>query len=356
VLALILVGVFLGAGAATSIGNADVRIAIPNLAALFSSGPLIPTNQPTGSGTPRKSPAASNGPSRDGPTNPPPTSPPLSGRVVFANDKSGGFLLYVMAFPSKDVRRLAVQNYDIANVRYPAWSHDGSQIAYSVLQDDLPSYVVVADADGTVQGDLKSDHQFVSLAWLESKAQDSKSLVAAGNETGNLDLYLIDASTRALATKPFLQDPATDTNPAPASDGSIVFSSDRSGRFQLYEATAAGAVLPLASSRGNDIQPSFSPDCSKLAFTSDRDGNREIYIADPDGKNGTRLTRHAGADEDPVWSPDGRYLLFVSDRSGTKDLYAIRPNKSGLTRVLKDPGDDRYPHWADPALPPRECG
>src|SRR5688572_15258845 len=54
----------------------------------------------------------------------------------------------------------------------------------------------------------------------------------------------------------------------------------------------------------------------KIAFTSDRDGNREIYVMNPDGTNQVRITNSPGVDDHAKWSPDGAKLAFVSERSG----------------------------------------
>jgi hypothetical protein len=53
----------------------------------------------------------------------------------------------------------------------------------------------------------------------------------------------------------------------------------------------------------------------KIAFTSDRDGNREIYLMNPDGTNQTKLTNNSIVDDHAMWSPDGQKLAFVSQRA-----------------------------------------
>ncbi len=52
----------------------------------------------------------------------------------------------------------------------------------------------------------------------------------------------------------------------------------------------------------------------KIAFTSDRDGNREIYVMNADGTNQVRLTNNSVVDDHPTWSPDGTKIAFVSER------------------------------------------
>ena len=70
----------------------------------------------------------------------------------------------------------------------------------------------------------------------------------------------------------------------------------------------------------------------KIAFTSDRDGNPEIYLMNPDGTNQTRLTNNSIVDDHAMWSPDGQKLAFVSQRP--TGVFAIfQMNIDGTNRV-----------------------
>ena len=72
-----------------------------------------------------------------------------------------------------------------------------------------------------------------------------------------------------------------------------------------------------------------APDTPKIAFASSRDGNREIYLMNPDGSEQVNITNHRANDISPVWSPTGEHILFASDREqkawGTWDLYLMDP-------------------------------
>ena len=86
------------------------------------------------------------------------------------------------------------------------------------------------------------------------------------------------------------------------------------------------------------ISPLFgqAPTTPKILFTSARDGNREVYIMNPDGSEQVRLTKHPGNDLQAVWSPTGEQILFVSDRSRSiRDLYLMNPDGSNVQRVFK---------------------
>ena len=71
---------------------------------------------------------------------------------------------------------------------------------------------------------------------------------------------------------------------------------------------------------GTNYVPVYSPDGTRLAFMSGRDGNPEIYVMNADGSNLRRLTNHPAGDGTPTWSPNGQQLAFVSDRAGTPQI------------------------------------
>ena len=72
---------------------------------------------------------------------------------------------------------------------------------------------------------------------------------------------------------------------------------------------------------------------TRIAFTSLAGGNPEIYLATPEGHELTRLTDHAGVDMQPTWSPDGTQLAFVSDRDGTSDIWRMRADGRQQVRL-----------------------
>ena len=73
----------------------------------------------------------------------------------------------------------------------------------------------------------------------------------------------------------------------------------------------------LTNNQASDFFPSFSPDGSKIAFTSNRDGSYEIYVMNADGSNQTRLTNDPADDDDPSFSGDGSKIAFYSNRDGS---------------------------------------
>ena len=89
-----------------------------------------------------------------------------------------------------------------------------------------------------------------------------------------------------------------------------------------------------------------APTTPKILFTSVRDGNREIYIMNPDGSEQVNLTQHPAEDLEAVWSPTGEQILFVSDRDGVRDLYLMDADGANVQRVFKKETYRESPTWS----------
>ncbi len=82
-------------------------------------------------------------------------------------------------------------------------------------------------------------------------------------------------------------------------------------------------VKRLTNSPMQDIRPVISHDGKRIAFTSQRDGNRELYVMNLDGSGLQRVTRHPDRDDYPAWHPDGKHIAVISERAGRSDLYMV---------------------------------
>jgi Tol biopolymer transport system component len=86
------------------------------------------------------------------------------------------------------------------------------------------------------------------------------------------------------------------------------------------------ACFQIASA-ASDTAPEWSPDGTRLAFTSREEGNFEIYEVNANGTGRTRLTRGGGTNVAPTWSPDGQWIAYLSDRGGGWAVWLIRPDR-----------------------------
>ena len=107
-----------------------------------------------------------------------------------------------------------------------------------------------------------------------------------------------------------------------------------------------GAGRRLTSHRDGDELPAWSPDGRQIAFRSNRDGNRNIYVMAADGTNPRRLTAHVEDDGHPTWSPDGRQIAFRSNRDGNWNIYVMAANGTNPRRLTAHVEDDGHPTWS----------
>ncbi|MGH7568061.1 MAG: hypothetical protein ACREL9_03675 [Gemmatimonadales bacterium] len=152
----------------------------------------------------------------------------------------------------------------------------------------------------------------------------------------------VDGSTPQNLTNHY----AADSRPAWSPDGGkIAFSSDREGGRKIFVMNADGstAVRLMPPDAEN---PAWSPDGSKLAFESLDD----IYVVSTDGIGAVNLTNHAQDDAQAAWSPNGSQLAFVSNRDGAYDVWLMNPDGSGALNLtgslLTGATNEFYPAWS----------
>ena len=113
---------------------------------------------------------------------------------------------------------------------------------------------------------------------------------------------------------------------------------------------ATDRTLIAGSKRSTDAGETWEAWSRRLAFVSDRDGNREIYTMDGLGQDVQRLTENAADDENPTWSPAWTWLAFQSNRSGNWDIFSLQADcpatECALRQLTDDEADDMLPAWS----------
>jgi Tol biopolymer transport system component len=169
------------------------------------------------------------------------------------------------------------------------------------------------------------------------------------NREGNFEIYTMRPDGTGLTN--ITNHPAADQFAAWSPDGTKVgFSSDRDGPgTSIYVANADGtAVERLTFFVGQiDFDPAWSPDGTKIVFESNRgDGNRDVFVMNSDGSNPTRLTFSPAFDGRASWSPDGTRIAFRSQRDGDGEIYVMNADGSGQVNLTNDVADDNFPNWS----------
>ncbi len=232
---------------------------------------------------------------------------PDGSRLVFKSFRTGPANLFVMNGDGSDVQQLTDNPAVDGGAR---WSPDGSRIAFYSFRRQRDGLMWVMNADGSdpqpVLKDLVPSPQTACAGGFPGGwFQDGKRILYRGSEGGISALQICSVEP----------------------DGSNI-------------------KIILSESGVMNFFPSLSPDGRKMAFTSDRDGNLEIYAMDVDGGGVRRLTDDPGNDEYPTWSPDGQWIAFHSDRDGDFDIYIVRPDGSDLRQLTDDDDNDMQPSWS----------
>jgi Tol biopolymer transport system component len=137
-----------------------------------------------------------------------------------------------------------------------------------------------------------------------------------------------------------------DIDPTWSPDGSrIAFASARTRQRQLYVMDKDGSeVRQVTNLQNMGGRSSWSHDGSRLTFYAGPVGDHNIYVINVDGTGLVQLT-NGGDNLGPSWSPDGNWIAFTSFRDGNNEIYLIRPDGTGLTRLTNNPTSDWQPRW-----------
>jgi len=107
----------------------------------------------------------------------------------------------------------------------------------------------------------------------------------------------------------------------------------------------------LTNNAATDHGPSWSPEGTKIASQSDRDGNSEIYVMNTDGSGQTRIKNKSSDEFWPSWLLDSTKITFETTRYGLEEIYATNADESLQTNLITNSVSDNWPVWRqEPAL------
>lgn len=277
------------------------------------------------------------------PTTAPPTRTPTPtqpitgpGLILFDSNRDGDQELYVFNLSDAGVTRLT--NSPGEDIQ-PAWSPDGSQLAFtSARSGNNEIYVVNSDGSGLVNvTDNPADDS--EPVW----SPDGSSIAFTSDRDGNKEIYVIGADGSAPTN--LTGNAASDSQPF-WFPGGILFTSDRDGNAEIYAVEEDGSNPENLTNNGaQDSAPAMRPDGGRILFVSNRDGNTEIYAMESDGGNPQNLTEDPAGDGQPAYSPDGNWILFVTNRDGNLEIYAMTSSGAEVTNLTNNPGQDQNPAW-----------
>ncbi|MEO7068391.1 MAG: Tol-Pal system beta propeller repeat protein TolB [Rhodanobacter sp.] len=224
----------------------------------------------------------------------------------------------------------------------PAWSPDGKKLAY-VSFEGGNSAVYVQDITTGSRQLVESHAKGIngSPAW----SPDGKKLLVALSYVGNLELFSLDLATHHETR--LTHNLAIDTEGVWAPDGkSIYFTSDRSGRPQIYQMPATGGDAQRVSFQGqsnSNVDVSF--DGKQLAMVQANGNVYRVAIMDLSLGNQVRFLSPGPIDESPSFAPNASMLLYAGVEGRRGVLYAVSADGLVRQRLALSDGDVRDPAW-----------
>lgn len=182
----------------------------------------------------------------------------------------------------------------------------------------------------------------VSIFPVRRRGAGIATLLLAACTADPARMVVPDAATRS-RTPTAIEAPAADAG-APLS---IVFYSNRDGNAEIYLMDPDGSdQTRVTVNTASDVEPDLSPNGKQVVFTSTRSGNADIWIMDADGANAVNLTKTPATEGWARWSPNGKQIAFQSNRDGNYEIYVVNADGSDLTRVTTYAGVDQWPEWS----------
>ena len=226
----------------------------------------------------------------------------------------------------------------------PAWSPDGRKLAYVSFESGNSAIYI----QNLATGSRELIAGFKGINGSPAFSPDGKWLAMTLSKSGNPEIYVMDLATKALTQ--ITNHYSIDTEPEWMPDGSLVFTSDRGGKPQLYQAAATAGAQParLTFQGQYNASASISYDGKKIAMAQ---GNGSVYrIAMLDrslGGSGRWQTLSPGSlDESPSFAPNASMLLYAAKEGQRGVLYAVSADGRVRQRLVLADGDVREPAWS----------
>jgi TolB protein len=239
----------------------------------------------------------------------------------------------------------------VEEMHQPALNPEGDWVAVNGERHEHMNLFLIRP-DGTSLREITENIEDGLPAW----SKDGKSLAYSSTKHGDKQsrVYVIDEVPFVGGKDPgrplnFGPDDIRGEHPTWTEDGRIVYSgcdvTVQPAPCGLWVMSALPGPQPITqiTDQKADTAPAAYGD--KVAFTSSRDGNWEIYVVNLDGTGLERLTDNAAIDGLPTWSPDGKNLAFVSNQNGGWAIWAMSPDGSNRRKLFELGGGGLASDW-----------